>query len=70
VLAAEVGAGQPEPVTQAVGERQAGLDLDLVPDAVDPLDDFRCSADYKREMAGVFTRRAVMQALASGEATQ
>ena len=35
-----------------------------VPDAVDPLDDFRGSADYKREMAGVFTRRAVMQALA------
>ena len=31
-----------------------------VPDAVDPLDDFRGSADYKREMAGVFTRRAVM----------
>ena len=41
-----------------------------VPDAVDPLDDFRGSADYKREMAGVFTRRAVMQALVSGEATQ
>ena len=30
-----------------------------VPDAVDPLDDFRGSADYKREMAGVFTRRAL-----------
>ena len=41
-----------------------------MPDAVDPLDDFRGSADYKREMAGVFTRRAVMQALVSGEATQ
>lgn len=37
-----------------------------VPDAVDPLDDFRGSADYKREMAGVFTRRALAQALASG----
>ena len=36
-----------------------------VPDTVDPLDDFRGSADYKREMAGVFTRRAVLQALAS-----
>ena len=36
-----------------------------VPDAVDPLDDFRGSADYKREMAGVFTRRALAQALAS-----
>ena len=41
-----------------------------VPDAVDPLDDFRGSADYKREMAGVFTRRAVMQALSSREAAQ
>lgn len=37
-----------------------------VPEAVDPLDDFRGSADYKREMAGVFTRRALTQALASG----
>ena len=37
-----------------------------VPDAVDPLDDFRGSADYKREMAGVFTRRALVQALAYG----
>ncbi len=36
-----------------------------VPDTVHPLDDFRGSADYKREMAGVFTRRAVLQALAS-----
>ncbi len=33
-------------------------------DAVDPLDDFRGSADYKREMAEVFTRRAIQQALA------
>lgn len=37
----------------------------LVPDAVDPLDDFRGSAEYKSEMAEVFTRRAVEQALAS-----
>ena len=36
-----------------------------VPDTVDSLDDFRGSADYKREMAGVFTRRAVMQALST-----
>ena len=41
---------------------------DTVPDAVDPLDDFRGSADYKREMAGVFTRRALAQALSSGPA--
>ena len=37
-----------------------------VPDAVDPLDDARGSADYKREMSAVFTRRAIMQALSSG----
>ena len=37
----------------------------VVPDAVDPLDDFRGSADYKREMAGVFTRRALAQALSA-----
>ena len=39
-----------------------------VPEAVDPLDDFRGSADYKREMAGVFTRRALAQALSSPSA--
>ncbi len=42
---------------------------DSVPEAVDPLDDFRGSADYKREMAGVFTRRAIEQALASRSAS-
>lgn len=36
-----------------------------VKDAVDPLDDFRGSADYKRQMSEVFTRRAINQALAS-----
>ena len=36
-----------------------------VPDAVDPLDDHRGSAEYKSEMAGVFTRRAVLQAMAN-----
>ena len=36
-----------------------------VPDAVDPLDDFRGSANYKREMAGVFVRRALVRALES-----
>ena len=40
-----------------------------VPDAVDPLDDFRGSADYKREMAGVFVRRALAQALRSPSGT-
>jgi len=36
-----------------------------VRDAVDPLDDFRGSASYKRDMAEVFTRRAVQQAAAA-----
>ena len=38
---------------------------ETVPDAVDPLDDFRGSAGYKREMAAVFTRRALLRALES-----
>lgn len=37
-----------------------------VKDAVDPLDDFRGSAGYKRDMAEVFTRRAIQQALENG----
>jgi carbon-monoxide dehydrogenase medium subunit len=36
-----------------------------VKDAVDPLDDYRGSAEYKRDMAEVFTRRTIQQALAS-----
>ena len=35
---------------------------EAVVDEVDPLDDFRGSAEYKREMAVVFTRRALEQA--------
>ena len=35
---------------------------EAVRDAVDPLDDFRGSSSYKRDMAEVFTRRAVQQA--------
>jgi len=35
-----------------------------VKEAVDPLDDYRGSAGYKRDMAEVFTRRAIQQALA------
>ena len=35
----------------------------LVKDAVDPLEDFRGSADYKTDMAEVFARRAVEQAM-------
>lgn len=34
-----------------------------VKDVVDPLDDFRGSAGYKRDMAEVFTRRAIQQAI-------
>ncbi len=34
-----------------------------VADQVDPMDDFRGSADYKRDMAVVFTRRALEQVL-------
>ena len=37
----------------------------LVKDAVDPLEDFRGSADYKTDMAEVFARRAVEQAMAA-----
>ena len=36
-----------------------------VKDEVDPLDDFRGSADYKRDMAEVFARRAIEQALSA-----
>lgn len=39
-----------------------------VADVVDPLDDVRGSADYKREMAVVFTRRALGRVLAGSEA--
>jgi carbon-monoxide dehydrogenase medium subunit len=42
--------------------RQAG---EAAQGEVDPLDDFRGSADYKRQMAGVFTRRALERALAN-----
>ena len=37
---------------------------ETVADAVDPLEDLRGSAEYKREMATVFTRRALEQAVA------
>ncbi len=38
---------------------------ETVRDAVDPLEDFRGSPEYKTDMAEVFTRRAIEQALAS-----
>nr|MCS5669081.1 FAD binding domain-containing protein [Dehalococcoidia bacterium] len=37
----------------------------LVKDVVDPLEDFRGSAEYKTDMAEVFARRAVEQAMAA-----
>ena len=36
---------------------------EAVADQVDPLDDFRGSSDYKRDMAVVFTRRALERVL-------
>ena len=38
---------------------------EAVKDVVDPLEDFRGSPEYKTDMAAVFTRRAITQALAS-----
>jgi carbon-monoxide dehydrogenase medium subunit len=55
--AEEVLRGQP--LTDEVIREAAAT----VQDAVDPLDDHRGSAEYKREMAEVFTRRAVQQAI-------
>ncbi|MEC8959137.1 MAG: xanthine dehydrogenase family protein subunit M, partial [Chloroflexota bacterium] len=37
----------------------------MVKDAVDPLDDFRGSAEYKTDMAEVFARRAMEQAISA-----
>tara|TARA_B100000470_G_scaffold54414_1_gene41094 strand:- start:173 stop:640 length:468 start_codon:yes stop_codon:yes gene_type:complete len=37
----------------------------LVKDVVDPLEDFRGSAEYKTDMSEVFARRAVEQAIAA-----
>jgi carbon-monoxide dehydrogenase medium subunit len=59
------GAAEETLRNQTLTEEAIRAAADTVPDAVDPLDDFRGSADYKREMAGVFTRRAIEQALAS-----
>ncbi len=50
-----------QPLTDATIRAAAAT----VPAAVDPLDDHRGSAEYKREMAEVFTRRAVQQAVQS-----
>jgi carbon-monoxide dehydrogenase medium subunit len=53
---------QGKPISAAAIEAAA----EAVADEVDPLDDFRGPADYKREMAVVFTRRALKRVLANG----
>jgi aerobic carbon-monoxide dehydrogenase medium subunit len=55
-------------VEQALEGQQATADnirraAEAVADEVDPLDDFRGSPDYKRDMAVVFTRRALERIL-------
>jgi carbon-monoxide dehydrogenase medium subunit len=55
-------------VEQALEGQQATADnirraAEAVADQVDPLDDFRGSPDYKRDMAVVFTRRALEKIL-------
>lgn len=71
-----VGAAGPTPIRVTAAEaalhgRPANdVDLEAVAaaarDAVDPVDDVRGSADYKREMAGVWAARAVGRLLANG----
>ena len=71
-----LGSAGPTPIRARKAEAElAGRTLDnatiasaaaIVRDEVDPLDDIRGSAAYKREMAAVFTRRALLAALAGG----
>lgn len=53
---------------QPVSAESIRLAAETVRDQVDPLDDFRGSADYKREMAVVFTRRALERTLLAEDA--
>jgi aerobic carbon-monoxide dehydrogenase medium subunit len=72
-LRVALGAAGPTPVhatnvQQALEGQQATPDnirraAETVADQVDPLDDFRGSSDYKRDMAVVFTRRALERVL-------
>ncbi|MGH2584856.1 MAG: FAD binding domain-containing protein [Dehalococcoidia bacterium] len=72
-LRVALGAAGPTPVhatavEQALEGRPISRDTvrgaaEAVADAVDPLDDFRGSAGYKRDMAVVFTRRALERVL-------
>ncbi len=45
-----------------ITEERAQAAAELARDAVDPLDDVRGSAEYKRDMAVVFARRALLAA--------
>jgi carbon-monoxide dehydrogenase medium subunit len=72
-LRVALGAAGPTPVhatnvEQALEGQQATPDnirraAETVADQVDPLDDFRGSSGYKRDMAVVFTRRALERVL-------
>ncbi len=72
-LRVALGAAGPTPVhatavEQALEGQQATAAAirsaaEAVADQVDPLDDFRGSSDYKRDMAVVFTRRALERVL-------
>ena len=72
-LRVALGAAAPTPVHATAVEQDASKAsrqrrehpraADAVADIVDPLDDFRGSSDYKRDMAVVFTRRALERVL-------
>src|SRR5262249_17361722 len=72
-----LGAAAMVPVrATAVGTPLAGQKADekifrdaaaLVADAIDPIADFRGSADYKRKMAVVYVRRALAEAAAKAK---
>ena len=76
VVQARVGIGSAAPIpvladsvgAVLVGEmptpKAIAAAAELARDAVDPLDDLRGSAAYKRDMAVVFTRRALAEAAA------
>jgi aerobic carbon-monoxide dehydrogenase medium subunit len=74
-----LGAVGARPIVVPVAEVLRGRALDtpaaqaaaeLARSAVDPTDDVRGSAAYKRDMAVVFARRALQRAAAAAEATQ
>jgi carbon-monoxide dehydrogenase medium subunit len=72
-LRVALGAAGPTPVHatavesalqgQGISQQSIRSAAEAVADQVDPLDDFRGSSGYKRDMAVVFTRRALEQVL-------